>query len=649
MRRRRDTERRAPGEGFRRRSGALAATLAVVVLGSAAAARAAVNDTDLVSRADGTSGAAANGNAVPITSVSADGRFVAFASAASNLSDADGDLVQDVFVRDLELGTTTLVSRVSGADGAGGDADSGWPSISGDGRYVAFESAAENLSGEDAPGTYDVYVRDLAVGSTTLVSRATGATGAAAAKEARHPSISSNGRYIAFDSLANNLATEDVDGTYDIFLRDVVSNTTTLESRATGAVGVAGDAHSNHPSVASSADGVRVWVAFTSTADNLSDEDDDAVSNVFVRDIHPRFKATFLVSRAEGQYGVGGNGDSLSASISNDARVVAFRSFAQNLDAATGAAPGVSQVYTRDVQANRTLLVSRENGPAGAPGDQYSYRPVVSGDGSYIAFKSAAENLSGDDTATIDVFVRDTIESRLALVSRASGVTGPGATGESGAPAISGDGRFVAFISEGDNLSTEDQDDVANVFRRELPPGLPPPPPPPVDLGDNTHGDHGTGGHGGGAAHTDGHGAAAGHGGMHAGGHKGSAGGHGAHSEGRGPRQTVTAAKRQRIGNILVTSTLHVPGRILVEGQVALSGRAARVYRFKKVTRKTPAHRLNIVRLRLGPRALRIINRALRRGERLKALITVTGIDRTGARNPVQRTIRLLPRRTGKR
>jgi hypothetical protein len=272
---------------------------------------------------------------------------------------------------------------------------------------------------------------------------------------------------------------------------------------------------------------------------------------------------------------------------------------------------------------------------------------VLSGDGRYVAFKSAAENLTADDVATYDVFARDTVDNTLALVSRGSGPTGAGALGSSLAPAISSDGRFVAFISEADNLSTADDDAVQNVFRRELPPGLAPPPPPPPDLGTND----GHGGHGGDGGHLGG--TAEAHGDAHAGGHPAAgpgASGHAGHSGASapgatGPGQTVTAARRQRIDRLVVTSTLHENGSIAITGKVAMPGRAARVYSFKKVNRKTPAHRLNIVRLRLGARALNILNRALRRGQRLKAVITVTGIDRAGSRNPVTKTIRLLPQR----
>ena len=159
----------------------------VATIGPAVPAKAAPNDLTLISRASGPTGPAANDHADG-ASVSADGRFVVFVSGADNLSVEDNDGVANVFVRDRQAGTTTFVSRANGATGVGADADSTGPTISADGRYVAFASTAGNLSNEDGDscpqlwgGTMpcsDVFVRDLQSGTTTLVSRADGMTGA---------------------------------------------------------------------------------------------------------------------------------------------------------------------------------------------------------------------------------------------------------------------------------------------------------------------------------------------------------------------------------------------------------------------------------------------------------------------------------------
>ena len=196
----------------RRRGHQLAALLvaATAVATLAPGARAAKDDLVLVSRANG-AGGAAGGASSTANSISADGRLVVFSSRADNLSDDDGNNTEDVFVRDLVTNTTTLVSRGDGANGAAGDADSANGSVSADGRLVVFSSVAKNL-GDDQNGASDIFVRDLIAKTTTLVSRAGGATGAAGGAGPFEASITADGRAVAFESLANNLSTDDKDG-----------------------------------------------------------------------------------------------------------------------------------------------------------------------------------------------------------------------------------------------------------------------------------------------------------------------------------------------------------------------------------------------------------------------------------------------------
>jgi Tol biopolymer transport system component len=373
-----------------------------------------------------------------------------------------------------------LVSRATGVAGPGGDASSGSPAVSADGRFVAFQSQARNLSSEDDDAAVsNVFVRDTLANRTTLVSRATGATGAGGDNSSLIPSISADGRFVAFVSGATNLSGEDDDTVSNVFVRDTVANTTTLVSRATGAAGAGGDGDSFGLSI--SADGR--FVAFDSEADNLSGEDDDAVSNVFVRDTLAN--TTTLVSRATGAGGAGGDSLSRSPSISADGRFVAFISGADNLSGEDDN-DVLANVFVRDTLANTTTLVSRATGAAGAGGDDFSseLEPSISADGRFVAFESRAKNFSdADSDAVADVFVRDTLAGTTTLVSRATGPTGAGGSGHSVDASISGDGRFVAFSSPSDNLSGEDQDGVTDVFERDVlgsPPPPPPPPPPPA-------------------------------------------------------------------------------------------------------------------------------------------------------------------------
>jgi Tol biopolymer transport system component len=387
-------------------------------------------------------------------SISADGRYVAFSSTADNLSAEDNDPAADIFVRDLQTGTATLVSRASGPTGAAGDRDSEAPAISADGRFVAFASLAANLSTEDR-FPVDIFVRDLQTNTTTLVSRASGASGPAGDRRSEAPSISADGRFVAFASSALNFSAEDNDPGSDVFVRDLQANTTTLVSRASGVSGEAADFASLDPSI--SADGRSV--AFDSEAANLGP--DIALWDVFVRDLQAN--TTTLVSRASGASGAPGDDYSITPSISADGRYVAFDSEADNLSAEDN---DIADIFVRDLQANTTTLVSRASGAAGAAADSGGRdpsRPAISADGRYVAFDSLADNLSTEDYDVFgtdcyyfhgwlcypapvgDIFVRDLQASTTTFASRASGAAGEPLQSTSIEPSISADGRYVAF------------------------------------------------------------------------------------------------------------------------------------------------------------------------------------------------------------
>ena len=419
----------------------------------------AKDDVDLISRATGPAGAPVDLNAI-VPSISASGARVAFDTDADNISAEDNNAVRNIFVRDATTNVTIFASRATGAAGAAGDGPSQDPSMSGDGRYVAFESTANNLSAEDNDAFTNIFVRDLVANTTTLVSRASGPGGAGANGTSTDPDISVDGRFVVFASTADNLSNDDNNLYTNIFVRDLVANTTTLVSRAPGPGGAGANANSFNPTI--SASGGRV--AFQSSADNLSNEDDNTVTNVFARDLASGANA--LVSRATGVAGAPGDAGSSNADISPSGRFVTFISQANNLSPADNNA--FFNIFLRDLDESTTALMSRADGPGGAAADDNSFTPVVS-DNARVAFNSNANNLSAlDNDAFGNVFVRDALANTTELVSRGPGPAGAPANQGSFLPSTSQDGRYVAFQSLATNIVPGVVAGIRNIYRRDV-------------------------------------------------------------------------------------------------------------------------------------------------------------------------------------
>lgn len=265
--------------------------------------------------------------------------------------------------------------------------------------------------------------------------------------------VSRDGRYVAFESFAWNLALLDANNALDIFVHDRTTSTTTCASL--NPQGVPGNGQSQGPSLSTDAR----FVVFTSTASDLVAADTNGHSDVFVHD--RATGTTQLVS-----VGVGGapaNADSTSAVISGDGRYVAFASGATNL--VSTPVSGWHAVYLRDLVTGATVLASHT--PSGASGNGSSSLPAISEDGRYVAFQSAASNLLPEDPDTwTDVFVFDRATDTLALASVSSlGIKGNYASNE---PSLSADGKRVAFLTTSTNLHPQDTNTWMDAYVHDL-------------------------------------------------------------------------------------------------------------------------------------------------------------------------------------
>ena len=380
-------------------------------------------------------------------SISADGRYVAFTSPGA-FDPVDTNVLDDVYVRDLSTGTTTRASV--GGTGNEGDAASGSPSISSDGRYVAFLSAATTLVAGDTNSVADVFVHDL-VAETTERASVDSAGVEGNVECIGRPAISSDGRYVAFESLASNLVASDVNGVADVFVRDRTLGTTELASVGVG--GTQGDGDSGDPVL--SPDGR--FVVFDSVASTLVAGDTNGVADVFLRD-----RQALTTDRASVESaGLEGNAASGVPAISADGRYLTFESDATNLVVLD--ANGASDVFLRD---RTTGLTARVSVGGGTEGNDFSVTPSVSADGRYVAFQSNATNfIAGDTIDTLDVFVRDRFTGALECVSVDPG--GARGDGDSLGPCVSADGRYVLFFSEATTLVAGDTNGVQDAFLRD--------------------------------------------------------------------------------------------------------------------------------------------------------------------------------------
>ncbi len=414
-----------------------------------------------------------------------------------------------VFFRSAESAAATQETTRANVDSGGAQATGGLfhsrrPTVSADGRYVAFASHSTNLVAGDTNNLFDIFVRDRTAGTTTRVSvSATGAQTNGVSEFS--PFISGDGRYVAFSSQATNLVPGDtnvcppgsggwVGSCKDVFVHDRdadadgVFDETGAGDRATVRVSIASDGtEGNGPSFndlgSISPDGR--FVAFSSDADNLVAGDSNGQSDVFIHDRDADadgiFDETGLGERTTVRVsvdaaGLEATGRSTSPTASGDGRFVVFQSDACDLIPGdcitTGDTNGVDDIFVRDRDTDgdgifdepgdaETVRVSVSSG--GDEGNAESFEPRISADGTTIVFASLAGNLvAGDTNSFRDVFVHDRASGKTTAVT--VGADGRFGTSNSGSPVVSADGRFVAFDSRATNLTGDGGTHIPKTF-----------------------------------------------------------------------------------------------------------------------------------------------------------------------------------------
>jgi Tol biopolymer transport system component len=342
-----------------------------------------------------------------------------------------------IYLRDRRQRSTELVS-VSVVGGQP-DAQSLNPSVSSSGRYVAFQSDANTLVNGDGNDVSDVFVRDRTARTTMRVS--VGAGGAEADGANELPSISANGRVVAFLSRARNLAGSDTTDTPDVFVRDLDAGTTTRVSAGLGG------AEANGPSFAPAVSGDGTTVVFASAASNLVSGDTNGFADAFAFDRASgtvrRVSTTPAGDQADGDALTSNGGPAANANAS----VVAFGTSAPNLLGG----PSEFDVVTRDLAANSVQRLSTHGQIDNIYEGTESIGPSISADGRRVAF-AAAGSLAPSylDGSAIDVFVRDRLTGSLTRVSQVSQCEP--AFDVNGFPSLSADGRWVAFQSSSISL-----------------------------------------------------------------------------------------------------------------------------------------------------------------------------------------------------
>jgi Tol biopolymer transport system component len=388
--------------------------------------------------------------------LSADGRYVAFRSDATNVIPSDTNGVSDIFVKDIKTGAVTCVSCDSSGTLSNGSSIN--PSISANGQFVVFQSGATNLVAGDTNGTNDVFVKNLV--NLTISRVSTDSSGAQGAGSSGGSAISSDGRYILFVSTSTTLVAGDTNGTQDAFIKDTTTNATTRVSTDSASAQVTGTV--SGATLGISADGR--YAVFGSSSTTLVAGDTNGVLDVFVKDTQTgattRVSTDSAGAQGNGAVTVAGGG---GFSISGNGRYVSFITAATNMVA--GDTNGVLDIFVKDLTTGVTTLASADDNGVQGNGAAITNPPAFTYDGRYIAFASDATNLVPNDTnALADVFMKDMSTGKVVRVSTDS--AGLQGNASSTSTTLSSDAKYIIFTSSATNLVPNDTNAAIDIFYR---------------------------------------------------------------------------------------------------------------------------------------------------------------------------------------
>jgi hypothetical protein len=440
------------GDGKRNGLGRLTLALGVTAWAVAVAAP-SVSAAAKTKRVSVTTAGAQGFDDTNAVDISANGRFIVMASDAALTPPDTNSGIRDIYIHNRKTGSTKLISKSTA--GVQGDGESEDPSISGSGRFVAFDSDSTNLIAAGTSGTQQVYLHDRKIGKTTLISKSR--FGGEANDESKDPAISGDGRYVAFESNGTDLVRKATNGKRQIYVYDRKTGKMWLRSKNNK--GKAGNDDSENAAISASGR----FVAFESDASNLFPKDINGEKDVLLRD--PKKGVTELISKNKGRRG---NDNSDEPDISGDGSLVVYETDATNL-VKPDKNGSSDDVLLKNRKTGKTTRVSLYPGGVQSrtepPDTDGAESPAISRDGRYVTWDAGTTRMDKDSNGTDDIYRRDLVKKKTTRLSNTP--SGKAGNDESDSPArLSGDGRWVVFTFDASDLVAGDSNDEDDAFIR---------------------------------------------------------------------------------------------------------------------------------------------------------------------------------------